>query len=334
MLLRIRQLHNTIINDHLVLKTILIIPSSECDLFETFSACGSLEIGLTKSSYVALFIEVHTFWHRQCMGKAPLVDRQLPDEVMDLYLMTLGLLLTTPENRPALNLHQDLVFLISATDALFLERDFDIATCFLQSRLKRINKSPLLWFWIKKLTILLVLNNLDSHKQQLRFTTLVARTLASFRHHYSNYYAGSFLLWLCHVLNGVSGPNFDSLLVILQKELTQSCRSTLLDVSLWTSLATLAVALETCCEHALDEYYRLGGKKFSEKAGAENRLSTHDFVYSHLKWLLDVECHVETPFRVLINALTNLDAMAEVINNKHPDHNNVFLKRALEQRAN
>ena len=62
----------------------------------------------------------------------------------ELYLMTLGYLITANDHHSIMNLHELIVQILGNFEA-----DIEIISCFLTSRLKRINKSSLLWHWMK-----------------------------------------------------------------------------------------------------------------------------------------------------------------------------------------
>ncbi|CAG61838.2 unnamed protein product [Nakaseomyces glabratus] len=104
----------------------------------------------------------------------------------DTYLATVGLLLTTPENKTIINLHYKCLLELCADDTKALQREVVYLQRLLSCTNNRINKSSSLWLLYKKLYI--------QFNKTITFnvnTTLIK----SAENHFSNYYAWNFARW-------------------------------------------------------------------------------------------------------------------------------------------
>lgn len=329
MLPLIRQLYDIITNNDSACKTIQIIQSigSEESGFVVESTRNLLEIGFTKKVYIALFLEAHTYWHKALGGCSPDISQQSVTEIYNTYFMTLGMLLTTNENHSVLRLHDQIIMSLAMTDQGFYRRDFDILTTYLSSRLKRINKSPLLWHLTKKMLVNLLFDQEDPHGLNATSTFLVDRIFLSCKHHFANYYATAFLQWLIHLLAVLQ---FEPLLNLIETNLVSACKSSVLDVSLWTCLASYARALREPEFYPYEQYRILGGTMMPPALTmAEDRDAA--FISVQIQWLLRAECSILMPYQVLIDAFdgrqipkTIVDAFDDVITMEPPHRNTAF----------
>lgn len=325
-------LYHILTNSELRWKTIqLTTAHEECNPFITYEADDVLEVGLTKQTYLGLFKECHTYWHKHVAGKVEeLVSNADEQKLWDLYFVTLGYLITTNENHTVIYLHEIVTFEIyKKYDKEIIHKDFEIITAYISSRLKRINKSSSLWFWIQKLTILVIydpwIKGADTTKY---YQKLLDRMFKSCQLHFANYYAANFMKWLANI-NYVLGKNDMGLL----EHLTEKCHEHLTDVSLWTSLASILQrgSLHDVLKYNVEMYQEISDqlKKFANLSIQTEKLSltTHNiqgsndkplsfdnsFVMEQLKWLVGVECVVYTPYNVMVSTILIMGKETDII---------------------
>lgn len=191
-------------------KVILMIDSND-DAIVAFET----DIGLSKLVYLRMFKQVWTQWHEW--------DKETMENTWELYYMTIGYFVTTNENHTLLLLHEKLVNLLIIEDPQFINKEINLISTLLCSRLKRINKSSSLWFLLQKLI---------QQENDFNMELIVERVFLSCQHHFANYYANNFLKFL--IRDGYGD--------IIGGKLLLACKSNLRDVSLWS---TLEVWLET-----------------------------------------------------------------------------------------
>ncbi|CUM49463.1 unnamed protein product [Debaryomyces tyrocola] len=337
-LLLCRQLNDIIIEKpNVTFKIIQLIPATEgaSDPFTTFRTDeNTLDIGLTKKTYLSIFKEAHIFWHNNLVPYVPKFEEYWHNDrekLINTYYMTLGYLLTTNENHTIIRLHELTLWQIwktSPNSRQFLLSEFEILTVLISSRLKRINKSSSLWLMVKKIAIALIFHeivNAEVPGTIELYQVLVSRILKSCEIHFANYYASGFLKW-CIRFNFILYKNTDSTSIrasmvemnaMILNNLVQLCHQKLTDVSLWT---TLEVYLRECnrklssSEHTIDEYNMIIdqlttlGKAdlikintLTEKVMAE--FDVQDFQLQQINWLLKANCSALSPYVALMAPL-------------------------------
>lgn len=337
-LLLCRRLNDIIIEmPNITSKIIQLIPATESasDPFTTFRTDeNTLDIGLTKKTYLSIFKEAHIFWHNNLVPYAPNFEEYWHNDrekLINTYYMTLGYLLTTNENHTIIKLHELTFWKIwktSPNSRQFLLSEFEILTVLISSRLKRINKSSSLWLMVKKISIALIFHeimNAEVPGTIELYQVLVNRILKSCEIHFANYYASGFLKW-CIRFNFILYKNTDSTPIrrymaemnaMILNGLVLLCHQKLTDVSLWT---TLEVYLRessrklSSSEHTIDEYNlvidqltTLGKadltkiNALSEKVMPE--FDVEDFQVQQINWLLKANCSALSPYVALITPL-------------------------------
>ncbi|SCV01364.1 LAME_0G15742g1_1 [Lachancea meyersii CBS 8951] len=151
------------------------------------------EIFCSKITYLQVFHEARVFLQER-NGNTSLSDA-------DTYFATLGLLLTTPEDRTNLNLHEAIILQrlkeesehqgkLTKEGHIFLAREIMAVMLLLTSSLNRVNKSPSLWLLYRKLfTILKELFPAFEVDYQRLFLTSAER-------HFSNFYCWNTFRWV------------------------------------------------------------------------------------------------------------------------------------------
>ncbi|CCH46792.1 hypothetical protein BN7_6391 [Wickerhamomyces ciferrii] len=127
------------------------------------------------------------------------------DKLVELYYMTIGILLVTNENHTSINIHNEIVSYIlkrSSSEPFhdlildsnkFLDKEISIVEILLNSNNNKLNKSSSLWYLYKRLFILKYKASQEDHGYISNFIKVV---LKSCELHPTNYYAWNFMRWL------------------------------------------------------------------------------------------------------------------------------------------
>lgn len=297
----IRDLCKILINSNKPIKIIGIIAQSGDQDILSHEEENTLEIGLTKKTYLRIFKESHYVFHNHYEGRLNL-DRLSRSELDELYYMTLGFLITTNEHSTIIALHEALVQRLKSH-----EYDLEIISCFLTCRMKRINKSSSLWHWLKKLTLIRINKGED-------VDNLLQRALVSCKLHFANYYANNYLQWVITVCRSKRIGLSD-----FQEPLINLCRAHLLDSSIWRTLKIYFRLDEKLVDYMAEEYNRLTGSHLSKNVVWTN----YDDVITNLfEWLLRLQCNYTTPFCMLIEStesLPTLNKLEEMLNHSNTE---------------
>lgn len=167
---------------------------------------NKVEIICFKRTVIKIFLECHDYCNS--------LELLRPD---DQYLFTMGLLLSTTENRSALNLHKKLV---SNLDASCLDRELRFLERLLSSNYPKLNKSSSLWEFYKQMYA--------KFKNALGFNVWQTFTL-SCEQHFANYYCCNFIRWYSTQLS-------DSERGLLVRNLFSFAKQHVSDPSIWGAL--------------------------------------------------------------------------------------------------
>lgn len=303
-------------------KIVQIIPSIEeyensGPFIVHTSSLDTLDIGMTKKTYLQIFIEAHTYWHHVILPNRLHSEEKLKDlltsELYDIYFATLGYLVTTNENHTIVRLHElCLTELEDNRGVPILELELSFLTCLANSKLKRINKSSSIWFLIKKIALRLIFSDLTN--TQTQYKMLVDRTFKSIELHFANYYASSFLKWLIRYNYILSGQVH--ILQDIQNRilglLIEEAHSKLSDFSLWSSLETY-IRVHGGVEDVNAYTYLQEEVSFITQRDLRWEPRQPDDIHlllvlidEQISWLIRIECAVVTPFKSLMNPLLNM----------------------------
>lgn len=274
------------------------------------------EVGFTKKTYLAMFLEGHGYFVQYPFGLQEL-SAMSDDQLDSIYMATISMLTTTNDHSTVWRLHGQIVGeMYSRTGQDAVANDLTYCLALATSRLARVNKCSALWLWLRKLAVLVVF-----HWSKMAPMELIRHVVRSMELHLANYSASFTLVWLVDVAGALE--------VDVQETtdlLRQSCRSTLGDVSLWKSLNHLLqgkssryslVHYSQLCEHLQSV---MGGlpdtilqasisSKMSISANSSPRaspqaISSHKHTaagLSDLQWLLAVECTAQTPYLCVVS---------------------------------
>ena len=160
-----------------------------CDVND---AKKSAELVVFRKTYFKVFKEAHALFERYILN----VDKR--DQLTwDDYLMTIGYLLTTSENKMIINIHEECVLrlLLQKKDpAQLMRMELLVIERLLTCTRNSVNKSSSLWIWYRKLFILCRnFKNLDKEKLMIQ---LISTIRASACLHPSNYYCWTTSRWI------------------------------------------------------------------------------------------------------------------------------------------
>ncbi|OBA20742.1 hypothetical protein METBIDRAFT_21022, partial [Metschnikowia bicuspidata var. bicuspidata NRRL YB-4993] len=187
---------------------------------------NTLEIGVPKRVYLQIFAEGHAYFQGS-YPRAPDTRRMPRGRLENTYFACLALLATTNDHSTVWRVHElVLAELCRLHHGSWGAADFRFCTALATSRLDRINKSSLLWHWLRKNAVLHVL----AARGPAPLYAFIRQILRAMDAHLANCAAGFSLVWLVLVARA-SGPAFCEEHVALL--LRDKCRRTLGDVLLW-----------------------------------------------------------------------------------------------------
>lgn len=285
-----------------------ILPAAQTLQTHADSDSDCLEVGLPKKSYVQLFLEGHGF----LADKYDPREAELPPkELTDLYVATTAVLLATNDHVAAWRVHERVVWeLFRRKSPGLLAREWKFASALATARLDRVNKSSLVWHWIRVLwTARLMVGVAEPD-----FHAAVSVILRSMETHFANYCAGYTLFWLVDVcvLHGVGKPPLDLLRAQARRKLS--------DCSMWSAYGNILAGkeqpynervalqlLQRCRDAGLE-----GNLPSYVPLGATTRAFMHEWAQQDLAWLLSVQTTIFTPYLYLSNVL-GYSAVADAI---------------------
>ncbi|GEQ67644.1 hypothetical protein JCM33374_g1309 [Metschnikowia sp. JCM 33374] len=316
----------------------------------------TLEIGIPKKAYLAIFTEGHSFFQ----GKYPSaknVRNMSQHELECVYIACIALLSTTNDHSTIWRVHESVVLELAGrsggSGSSWVKKDFTYMIALATSCLDKINKSSVLWHWLRKLAVVCVFRDFSNSK----FYIFCKHVLRSMDAHFANYAAGFTLVWLVQVARSLE-LHFDEMAVL--SLLREYSRKRLGDISLWTAFGRIlsdkkCVYAETlyrnmssrfecevsfnqdpCLHDAQNDDELTGGKlqpglsEYPEKENAQigNMSQLKDMSWSaqfslahqealcELQWLLDVQCVVESPYKHVISGMPDLKISQRMIHQK------------------
>lgn len=241
-------------------------------------------IGIPKSVYLRVFKAAHSQWHAHAAGP--------PQQV---YQFTLAYLLTTHENHTMMRLHRDATLKLAATNPSVLHDEFKFVVALVTSRLRKLNKSPMLWHWLRHLSI--AIGVFEPGLPHL--TRLLEAVLALCEVHFANYYAADFGRWCVRILRATNAP-----LQRFTDSLVAQCRRHVTDVSVWSLLQVVVNPgphEPAATAWAVANYNSLGG---AIAAPPPPITLQPELARRQIHWLIKVKCQATTPYRCMLLAHT------------------------------
>lgn len=283
----------------------------EGDAMESFEQEGVCEIGFTKKGYLALFLEGHTYFTQGLSsGNFDNLKNASDKDLDQVYMATNALLVTTNEHTTAWRLHQDVVAELwcrranSGKDSQALLRcEFNFVIALATSRLAKINKSSILWAWIRKLSLLTVFGDADA------LLAFVGEALRSMEVHFANYSASFTLNWAI----SIAAMNSDIAPEQCLPQVRLLCRKNLSDTSLWHVMGLMLRGGSQA--YAVAHYNQLARnaacfQNVPQYEGNSHTKSLPEEALAELKWLIAVRCQVWTPYFQVLSAVDKTEAAA------------------------
>ena len=260
---------------------LVIIPQINNDQnnFEVFQEGNQIEIICYKSTFISIFKENHMFMEKYLpdMNLDTFIKNNSKFNYIDLYNATVGLLLTTAENKTNFNLHSAIFFTIwnsinSENEKFdFLLKETFIVQRLLTCSLNKINKSSSLFIWYRKLFILWQYNHKQYHNnnniiEKLMFTSKVF--IQSGKQHFANYYNWNTAKWVFDNLNNVAWKQ------TFFNDVKQFCFQNVSDSSSWDCLSYMV------CQYKLkNHHYILDFNRLAKSLPNSKHLLTRDTVW-------------------------------------------------------
>ncbi|EDO14754.1 hypothetical protein Kpol_354p2 [Vanderwaltozyma polyspora DSM 70294] len=230
-----------------------------------------VEIICFKSTFFKIFKEAHHYlrdsenWHKN-------------PKPIGIFYATIGLLLTTPENKTILNIHEEIFWDELENNSFQLshivQNEIILIERLLTASNNKLNKSSSLWSYYKKLYSILKTDNMDSFN--------ISQTiLYSGRRHISNYYCWNASRWFFDICEKEVKSN-------LYLNAKEYCFANVSDCSSWSALSYYICQNQLQNQTNYEEYERI--------------LSMHSIKPSgQLKKHFPIICNVETFLDELIN---------------------------------
>lgn len=280
---------------------------------------GCCDIGLSKRLYLALFKEGHDHFAEGYPSTNEKSESTDYDTVWSTYLASLALLTTTNEHMTVWRVHESTVWMLySKYGLLFLNKEATYAMTLATSSFARINKSLMLWCWIRTLVIAGAFGGTEE------WPLLMEQVLQSMEVHFGNYAAGFTAAWLVRVVG-------DADMKILELVKCR-CKANVADVSLWTLIGTILLGEQNKWVYA--EHERISSK--IKKAGftpveLKKVISPVKLEFERaelIRWLLAVEASYENPYKQLLRSGVDAETQA-LFGEKIRNTKNLLFKAAL-----
>lgn len=257
---------------------LVIIPQINSDgkNFEVFQKGNQIEVICYKSTLISIFKENHKFIEKYLpdLNFNTIVGNTTKVNYIDFYNVTVGLLLTTAENKTNFNLHSDVFFIIwnnikyEDEKFEFLLKETFIIQRLLTCSLNKINKSSSLYIWYRKLFILWQhIHNQHYNKniEKLIFNSKIF--IQSGKQHFANYYCWNTAKWIFDNLNSLT------LKQAYFNDIKLYCLQNISDSSSWDCLSYMV------CQHKLrNNHHRTDFDRLAKHLPILEQLSTRNVV--------------------------------------------------------
>ncbi|CDK27256.1 unnamed protein product [Kuraishia capsulata CBS 1993] len=245
------------------------------------------------------------------------------------FLTTIALLVTSPENHSALNLHQDLAEILFLRDETILRSELYLLISLLTCNNAKVNKSSSIWHLFKKVYLLHVVQNVNVS------SIVLHANLLSATEHKNNYYAWSFARFFVQVEWLV----YDNNLQGVYTQVRQFCRDAPQDTSSWMFLQHLMTLeftpklrekLQLDCLRLLDGF-SVGDIRFGEAYGRPfSREEVREIVLETIEWIHRMEITSLSPWEFVKMNIgedlsTVVDQLKESVSKFEDEHGKIHL---------
>lgn len=314
--------------------TLQFMPEDDIVIVEENGVC---EVGISKKAYLGIFTQGHHYLEAQVENwrnsKEKNDENRKPDtgiahqhNLSELYMATNAVLLTTNDHLTCWRYHEEIVGEMSRKDPEILVSDFKFCLALATLRLAKINKSSGLWHWLRRLSVILAIEQDKSGLEELLELVLV-----SMERHLANYAASHTFMWTFDVLLLLGRIDFENLEFETLEQpkvsyhhilglLRSRCRANLHDISLWTVLThVLGRNPNSYCLVHLAELQKRNSAVFGQTfqpRSLNNSCNVKSDLFrsedveleaqNDLDWLLAVQCAVRLPYRLILG-ISNLE---------------------------
>lgn len=292
-----RKLYSVITSTTLPSARLQFVPGNDVDILCHEEDC--CDVGLSKKTYLAVFKEGHDHIEDLVQNYSQLCTT---DELWNAYYVTIALLTTTNEHMMAWQIHREVVWALYRSEGpSFLHNEATYFMALATSRFQRINKSLVLFLWLRKLLVLGAFGEVNERT----LNRVMEQVLRSMEAHFCNYAAGFMGVWLIEVAR----ENSISLGAMLNM-IKDCCMRNVADISLWTLMGTVLlgktnvymkrdwdrIISELSESDSIDQIPSVvascgGDFKSSQLSDIANELLT---------WLLTIESPHKTPYLQLL----------------------------------
>lgn len=298
-----RGLYSRVVSTKCTISSLQIIhdaPHGEI-LFHESTKTDTLDIAMSKKTYLKIFAEAHAVFEK--LGYKFVLQLLTGTELWALYYATTSMLLTTNEHLTIWRLHREAVFELHDRGEEIIKKEFDYVTFLAASKLKRVNKSSMLFHWLRFLMVPLF-ETLDAVK------ILIQRLLRSLEVHFANYCAGYTFQWMIRLLHASQKRE---LFEYAGLQIREICRSHLSDITIWETYSVWLTADSDTFTVDLFNRDALQWTKHSvfvkELQYGPQMSRVDDVVLEDLDWLVKVECAYMSPYESLYKATNDKNAI-------------------------
>lgn len=334
MTLSVEAIYEAIVTTGCQNVTLQFMPEGDILIVEENGVC---EIGISKVAYLDIFTRGHHYleaevgnWRHSKRNSAANQNSDTENvhspNLNQIYMATNAVLLTTNDHLTCWRHHEEIVGEMSRNDPEIVLSDLKFCLALATLRLAKINKSSGLWHWLRRLSVILVIE-LDKLGIE-RFLELI---LTSMEHHLANSAASHTFMWIFDVFSSLGRVQLKSLenetpeqtkvhYSRILRLLRGQCRSDLHDISLWTVLAhVLQRNPNSYCLVHLAELQKRNSAVFRQNfqtRSLNNSCNVKSDLFrsqdvemeaqNDLDWLLAVNCAVRLPYKLILG-ISNLE---------------------------
>ncbi|ODV76482.1 Ecm9p CYBJADRAFT_165760 [Cyberlindnera jadinii NRRL Y-1542] len=264
---------------------------------------GHLEVVMFKSTSIKIFQTSHTIMEQFLKDGQALKDEE---DLVKIYLATIGLMMTTNENHTVISIHDDITWkmlhcnstTLSHIDPMFesdklILCEMAILQSLLCSNKNKLNKSSSYWHLFKKMMIF-VIDSKSIGKIPVYFFESTVFTSAKL--HKSNYYAWSFLQF-CVSIAKVRTDSIKYHKIL--KDVEHFCKLNQTDSSAWSCMGNMLEINVTELKLAIFEYNKYATRSQLELSYAKVMLlvpSIGEKLKEMSAWLWKSKCTSEVPY--------------------------------------
>lgn len=288
---------------------------------------GLTEVIILKESIIQTFLNSFKLFKEKYINDDDNDDDNDTVFNNEKYLISLIILIITPEDHKFLNIHLKQFKLIYGENSNFLKFEINLIISLLTSNLPKTNKSSSLWELLKKLTIL-KFQELNELQDIIKFINiLISCVFKSCKLHNRNYYGWSFMKFLINLIKLIefnNNNNDDNEIIInnLISKFNDKINDFLNDFSFFNTYSNLLFNDLNELTYTYNNILR-----FSEKIN--NKISLNNinelnfnFIFEQLIKLYNINNNLNlNSYSILFNFSIMLIKLNELTNNENENEN-------------